>query len=50
MFRRQMDRFIRCIKTGAAPLVTVQDGRATLAVIEAVYESHRTGQRVRVRA
>jgi predicted dehydrogenase len=48
MFRRQMDHFIRCIQTGAGPAVTASDGRATLAVVEAVYESHRTQQKVRL--
>ncbi len=49
MFRRQMDHFIRCIQSGDAPAVTASDGRATLAVVEAVYESHRTQQKVRLR-
>lgn len=49
MFRRQMDRFIQCILTGAQPDVSARDGLATLAVVEAVYESQRTGQKVRVR-
>jgi predicted dehydrogenase len=50
MFRRQMDRFIQCILTGAQPDVSARDGLATLAVVEAVYESQRTGQKVRVRS
>ena len=33
---------------GGFMLVRFADGRATLAVVEAVYESHRTGQKVRV--
>jgi len=49
MFRRQMDRFIQCILTGTQPDVSARDGLATLAVVEAVYESQRTGQKVRVR-
>jgi predicted dehydrogenase len=48
MFRRQMDHFIDCVRTGTAPRVSAKDGRATLAVVEATYESQRTGQRVRV--
>jgi len=48
MFRRQMDHFIAAIQMGAEPAVTAADGRATLAVVEAIYESHRTGQKVRV--
>jgi predicted dehydrogenase len=50
MFRRQMDHFIRSIREGTSLPVTPEDGRATLAVVEAVYESHRTGQKVRVRS
>ncbi len=48
MFNRQMDHFIRCIQTGAHPAVNAADGRATLAVVEAVYESQRTNQKVTV--
>jgi UDP-N-acetyl-2-amino-2-deoxyglucuronate dehydrogenase len=48
MFRRQMEHFIHCIQKGAAPAVTAADGRATLAVVEAVYQSHRTGQKALV--
>ncbi len=46
MFRRQMDHFIRCIQAKVQPVITGEDGRATLAVVQAVYESHRTGQKV----
>ena len=49
MFRRQMDHFIRCIREGAEPDTGLLDGRATLAVVEAVYESQHTGQKTRVR-
>jgi predicted dehydrogenase len=45
MFRRQMDRFIRCIREGSEPPVTGADGRATLAAIEAVYRSQQCGQK-----
>jgi predicted dehydrogenase len=48
MFRRQLDSFIRCIRSGTEAQPGAADGRATLAVIEAVYESGRTGQKVRV--
>jgi predicted dehydrogenase len=48
MFRRQLDAFIRSILSGIAPQPGAADGRATLAVIEAVYESQRTGGKVRV--
>jgi predicted dehydrogenase len=50
MFRRQIDHFVRSIREGTAPRVTGDDGRATLAVVEAAYESQRTGQKVAVRS
>jgi predicted dehydrogenase len=46
MSRRQMDHFIRCVRERLEPNVKGEDGRATLAVVQAVYESHRTGQKV----
>lgn len=45
-FKRQMDQFIDCIRTGTPPRVTAADGRATVAAVEAAYESFRSGQRV----
>ncbi len=48
MFWRQMDHFIGCIRNGTEPCVTARDGRATLAVVEAVYESWRTGEKIRL--
>lgn len=48
MSRRQMDHFIRCVRDRLEPSVNGEDGRATLAVVQAVYESHRTGQKVTV--
>jgi predicted dehydrogenase len=48
MFWRQIDHFIRSIQTGVAPGVSGADGRATLAAVEAAYESHRTGQKITV--
>lgn len=37
---------LRAVRTGTEPMVTVADGAATVALIEAVYESARTGDRV----
>jgi predicted dehydrogenase len=48
MFRRQLDHFIRCIIDGREPSVSGRDGLATLAVVEAAYESARTGCKVAV--
>jgi predicted dehydrogenase len=47
-FKRQMDHFIDCIRSGNAPLVTGGDGRATVAAVHAAYRSHRSGDRVRL--
>jgi predicted dehydrogenase len=48
MFYRQIDHFVRAIQNGTPPQVSGVDGVATLAVVDAVYESQRTGQKVRV--
>jgi predicted dehydrogenase len=48
MFKRQMEAFIHCIKAGVPPPISGEDGRATLAVVEAAYESAQLGQKVRV--
>lgn len=45
-FKRQMDHFIECIRTGTAPRVTAFDGRATVAAVEAAYKSHQCSNRV----
>jgi predicted dehydrogenase len=48
MFYRQIDHFVRAIQNGTPPMVSGIDGVATLAVVDAVYESQRTGQKVLV--
>ena len=40
--------FLECIKTGAEPISSGRDNLRTMAVIEAVYQSAKTGQVVRV--
>ena len=50
MFWRQIDHFVSCIQNQAQPRITGYDGLATLAVVEAVYDSHRSGQRVQVQS
>jgi len=42
----QWEDLLRAIRTGTEPMVTIPDGAATVALIEAVYESARTGARV----
>lgn len=38
--------FIRAVQTGSPPLVTLEDGHHVLEIIDAAYESARTGRRV----
>ena len=38
-FVAQADHFLRCIETGAQPLVDGEDGLAVMRVIEAAYQS-----------
>jgi predicted dehydrogenase len=47
-FKRQMDHFVQCILKKKTPRVTALDGRATVSAVEAAYQSHRTGNRVKV--
>ena len=46
LFKRQMDHFVECVQGKATPRVTGIDGRATIAAVEAAYESFRTGKKV----
>lgn len=48
MFHRQIDHFIRAIQDSTPPQVSGDDGLATLAVVGAVYESQRSGQKIHV--
>jgi predicted dehydrogenase len=45
--RRQWHNIIAAFRSGEAPLVSGEDGLATIAVIAAIEESSRTGQAVR---
>jgi predicted dehydrogenase len=49
MFYRQIDHFILSIQSGSQPQVSGIDGAATLAVVDAVYESQRSGQKIQVK-
>jgi len=44
----QLDHFISCIANGASPIVTALDARNALAVVEAAYESIKTGIKVNI--
>ena len=41
-FTRQADHFLRCLETGAAPLVSGDDGIAVMSVIEKAYQAARS--------
>ncbi|HYZ64694.1 MAG TPA: inositol 2-dehydrogenase [Acetobacteraceae bacterium] len=45
-YRAEIDHFVGCIETGAAPLAGFADGRAALALADAAVESARTGRAV----
>jgi predicted dehydrogenase len=45
-FPQELEHFVSCVKTGARPLETGEDGRAVLEIIMAAYESAATGRRV----
>ena len=46
--RRQIEDFVTAIRTGREPLVSGTEGRRSLALVQAVYESARLGREVRV--
>ena len=43
-FEQQADHFLRCVETGAPPLVSAEDGLQVMKVIEAAYLSTRSWQ------
>jgi predicted dehydrogenase len=47
-FKRQMDHFIDCIRSGSPPRVSAEDGRATVVAVEAAYKSFQSENRVRI--
>jgi predicted dehydrogenase len=44
--QRQIEDLIRAIDTDGTPAVTVAEGRKSVAIIEAIYESARTGKKI----
>jgi predicted dehydrogenase len=44
--RRILEDFIRAIETGAQPACDGREGRKSLAIVEAIYRSARTGRAV----
>jgi len=47
-FNNEIWHFLECIETGAEPVTSGRDNLGTMAVIEAVYQSAKTGQVVEV--
>ncbi len=45
-FPQELAHFVDCVKTGAQPMETGEDGRAVLEIIMAAYESAATGRRI----
>jgi predicted dehydrogenase len=43
---RQLEDFVRAVRSGGTPLVDGREGRKAVAIIEAVYRSARTGETV----
>ena len=48
MFAKEIGEFVSAILQDRAPCVTGEDGRRSLACVQAAYESARTGKRVRL--
>jgi len=48
MYQRQVEYLARCIREGLTPVPGGAEGLQTLKVVEAVYESARTGEAVRI--
>jgi UDP-N-acetylglucosamine 3-dehydrogenase len=47
-FKREIDSFIDCVLNDKQPLATGEDGKISIQVVLAAYESARTGTRVKV--
>ena len=48
MFQKEIGEFLSAIVEDRAPCVTGEDGRRSLACVQAAYESARTGVPVRL--
>jgi predicted dehydrogenase len=47
-YPQELKHFIECVREDKQPLVTGEDGRAVLEIMNAAYHSARTGQKVRL--
>ena len=45
-YPQELKHFIQCVREDQPPLVTGQDGRAVLELMNAAYQSARTGRKV----
>ena len=45
-YPQELKHFIECVRENKEPLITGDDGRAVLEIMNAAYHSARTGQRV----
>lgn len=49
MYIAELEHFLTCVETGATPTISIRDGLAVLAIVEAAAESMRKGTSVRPR-
>jgi predicted dehydrogenase len=47
-YPQELQHFIRCVRANLQPVSTGEDGRAVLELMNAAYESARTGCKVRL--
>jgi len=45
-FQSAVEHFIDCLDEGIEPVLTMYDGRDTVAVVEAAYQSMKEGKRI----
>ncbi len=48
MYTRQMKHFVECVRTRSEPLSGMTQGQVVLEIVDAAYESARTGEVVRI--
>lgn len=48
LYGQMIEKFSRCIEEGREPPVTIDDGRHSVALVEAIYRSTATGRVVKV--
>ena len=48
MYDRQIAHFVECIRTRTEPVPGLAEGQAVLDIVDAAYESSRTGRAVRL--